>query len=291
VIADLSEREEINQASFFALGYHYSVALDKWNLSDMACDFVYLGNKDIDFEIPGTLGLIYNHQTWHELKEKKQCYPLFCGEEYFRTLYKSQEINFVAIDYSTLTSGFLHQISNDLTVVLILDSFHEHAVAEQRAAFFEIVQSGCKAPVIIKRNYRSLSDDDLQLYAASDFGSLFMDGYGNGTWLKTIDCGNPVLNNRLAFGVLQASRTRISKTEYIPVYRYVYRAPGAAKSTYMTLPVAAFENGLMATQQPMSEAIRAAMKQSADVIRKNLTQFGAIERKVSAQEIMQSTEK
>jgi len=53
------------------------------------------------------------------------------------------------------------------------------------------------------------------LYAATDFGSLFMDGYGNGTWLKTIDCGNPVLNNRLAFGVLQASRTRISKTEYI----------------------------------------------------------------------------
>jgi poly-gamma-glutamate synthesis protein (capsule biosynthesis protein) len=86
-------------------------------------------------------------------------------------------------------------------------------------------------------------------------------------------------------------KTAISKTEYIPVYRYVYRAPGAAKSTYMTLPVAAFENGLMATQQPMSEAIRAAMKQSADVIRKNLTQFGAIERKVSAEEILQSTEK
>ena len=86
-------------------------------------------------------------------------------------------------------------------------------------------------------------------------------------------------------------KTAISKTEYIPVYRYVYRVPGAAKSTYMTLPVAAFENGLMATQQPMSEAIRAAMKQSADVIRKNLTQFGAVERKVSAEEILQSTEK
>jgi poly-gamma-glutamate synthesis protein (capsule biosynthesis protein) len=86
-------------------------------------------------------------------------------------------------------------------------------------------------------------------------------------------------------------KTAISKTEYIPVYRYVYRAPGTAKSTYMTLPVAAFEGGQMEIQQPMSEATRAAMKQSADVIRKNLTQFGAIERKVSAQEILQSPEK
>ena len=84
-------------------------------------------------------------------------------------------------------------------------------------------------------------------------------------------------------------QTAISKTEYIPVYRYIYRAPGAAKSVYMTVPVAAFENGEMQAQQPMPEATRAAMKQSADVIRKNLTQHGAIERKVSAKEI--STEK
>jgi (E)-4-hydroxy-3-methylbut-2-enyl-diphosphate synthase len=215
VIADFSEREEINQASFFALGYHYAVALDKWNLSDMACDYVYLGNKDISFEIPGTLGLIYNHQTWHTLAEKKQRYPLFCGDEYFRTMYKSKELNFVAIDYSVLSAEFLSKITNDETLVLILDTFHEHGVAEQRAAFMKIVASGCKAPVIIKRNYRSLSDELLQLYASTDFASLLMDGYGNGTWIKTIDCGSPMLNNRLAFGVLQASRTRISKTEYI----------------------------------------------------------------------------
>ena len=84
-------------------------------------------------------------------------------------------------------------------------------------------------------------------------------------------------------------QTAISKTEYIPVYRYIYRAPGAAKSVYMTVPVAAFENGEMQALQPMPEAARAAMKQSADVIRKNLTQHGAVERKVSAKEI--STEK
>ncbi|WP_421794830.1 CapA family protein [Haliscomenobacter sp.] len=83
-------------------------------------------------------------------------------------------------------------------------------------------------------------------------------------------------------------QTMISKVEYIPVYRYIYR-PAAGKPVYMTVPVAAFENGEMQAQLPMPEATRVAMKQSADVIRKNLTQHGAVERKVSAKEI--STEK
>lgn len=87
-----------------------------------------------------------------------------------------------------------------------------------------------------------------------------------------------------------SQQTVISKVEYIPVYRYIYR-PAAGKPVYMTVPVAAFENGEMQAQQPMPEATRAAMKQSADVIRKNLTQHGAVERKVSAKEITVTTEK
>ena len=89
---------------------------------------------------------------------------------------------------------------------------------------------------------------------------------------------------------ISSPQTVISKVEYIPVYRYIYR-PTAGKPVYMTVPVAAFENGEMQAQQPMPEATRAAMKQSADVIRKNLTQHGAIERKVSAKEITVTTEK
>ena len=87
---------------------------------------------------------------------------------------------------------------------------------------------------------------------------------------------------------VSSPQTVISKVEYIPVYRYIYR-PAAGKPVYMTVPVAAFENGEMQALQPMPETTRAAMKISADVIRKNLTQHGAVERKVSAKEI--STEK
>lgn len=84
--------------------------------------------------------------------------------------------------------------------------------------------------------------------------------------------------------------TTISKVEYIPLYRYIYR-PAAGKPVYMTIPVSAFENGEMQSLQPMPETTRAAMKQSTDVIRKNLTQHGAVERKVSAQEILQAAAK
>ena len=60
VLADFSQKKEITPASFFALGYNYSVPLDKWHISDMAADYVFVGNNDIDFEVPGTLGVIYN---------------------------------------------------------------------------------------------------------------------------------------------------------------------------------------------------------------------------------------
>ncbi|MDQ3047761.1 MAG: (E)-4-hydroxy-3-methylbut-2-enyl-diphosphate synthase, partial [Bacteroidota bacterium] len=45
VVADFSKRQEITPASLFAVGYNYSAALDKWNLSDQACDFIFVGNN------------------------------------------------------------------------------------------------------------------------------------------------------------------------------------------------------------------------------------------------------
>ena len=58
--ADFSHKKKITPASFFALGYNYSVPLDKWHISDMAADYVFVGNNDVNFEVPGTLGIIYN---------------------------------------------------------------------------------------------------------------------------------------------------------------------------------------------------------------------------------------
>src|SRR5690606_786403 len=102
VIADYSEKEKITAASLFAAGYNYSVSLDKWSLTDQAVDFIYAGDKAVNFEIPGTLGIIYNSGSWKLKKQQERAYPLFCGWEYLNAYERSAVLNFVAVDAQVL---------------------------------------------------------------------------------------------------------------------------------------------------------------------------------------------
>jgi (E)-4-hydroxy-3-methylbut-2-enyl-diphosphate synthase len=215
VIADFSGKQEITAASLFAVGNSYSVPLDKWNLTDFACDYIYAGNNAVDFDIPGTLGIIYNHQTWLNHQGQIRTYPLFTGEEFFIATEKSAELNFISVTAATMNPAFVEKIKATINCVLIVDSKHEHGMAEQRQVFFKLMETNCKVPVVIKRNYLNLSEDMLQLHAATDFGALFTDGFGDGTWINATHCGSLKNINTTAFNILQATRSRISKTEYI----------------------------------------------------------------------------
>ena len=87
--------------------------------------------------------------------------------------------------------------------------------AEQRRLFVELINSEIKTPIIIKRGYSDLSQEQLQISAAADLGALLLDGLGDGIFICAENSGSDQMVNSLAFGILQASRTRISKTEYI----------------------------------------------------------------------------
>ena len=215
VIADFSMRDSITAASLFASGYAYSVPLDKWNLSDLAVDYIYAGSHVIDFEIPGTLGFIYNSETWKENSSKHRSYPLFCGEEFFNSTMIHEELNFVAVDIHTATREFILKIKERNDVVLVADCFNAHAMAELRRIFIELGLESCNVPVVIKRNYSDCSEEQFQLYSSTDIGGLLLDGFGDGIWIKQKDCVSAQVCNSTAFGILQATRTRISKTEYI----------------------------------------------------------------------------
>lgn len=215
VIADYSMKAEITQASLFAVGYNYSVPLDKWNLTDMAVDYLFAGDNAVNFEIPGTLGLIYNSQTWLKHKTRERAYPLFCGEEYFMSADKSQQLNFVAVDIHELTETFINKIKNDNRVCLVLDSFNKHTMPELRRMAVELKYKGCNLPFIVKCNYQNLDEAGFQLYSSTDLGGLLLDGFGDGIWIKQKECVSTQVCNSTAFGILQATRTRISKTEYI----------------------------------------------------------------------------
>lgn len=215
IIADFSNRDSISPATLFPVGYNYSVPSDKWNISDLACDYVYVGNNVVDFETPGTLGIIYNSETWKEIENPVRQYPLFCGEEFFASNKIHPELNFVAVTKDVLTEDFVNKIINKSNIVLIVDTFNPHAMAELRRLFISLAENHIKLPVIIKRNYKDITEQEFQLDSSAEVGALLLDGLGDGVWLKQQNCTSPQVTNSTAFGILQATRTRISKTEYI----------------------------------------------------------------------------
>lgn len=215
VVADFSANEKITPASLFALGYHYSVPLDKWNIADMACDYIFLGDRTIDFEIPGTLGLIYNYTTWQSQKGKALTYPFIKASDYIKGVEGSESLNFIYVQLKDISDELIAKLKQDKTAVLLIDTYNDHGLAEQRRLFVELIERECQVPVIIGRAYGNLTSEQLQLYAATDMGGLLIDGLGDGVFIAAENCGSDKLVNETAFNILQATRTRISKTEYI----------------------------------------------------------------------------
>lgn len=215
VMADFSLKEKLSPASFFALGYRYSVPTDKWNIGDMACDYVFLGNTEINFHIPGTLGVVYHYDTWLKHKNEERTYPFLTTKQYMAESDLSKELNMVYACLPDLNAALIDKLKSDPTAVLLIDSWNAHGMAEQRRLFIELINNDCSVPVIIGRAYGNLTEEELQLHAATDMGALLLDGLGDGVFIAAENCGSDQMVNQTAFGILQASRTRISKTEYI----------------------------------------------------------------------------
>ncbi len=215
VIGDLSGRENIRPASLFAFGYNYSVPLDKWNISDQAADFVYIGDQTADFNIPGTLGLICNADSWESQSHRDRIYPLLDAKTFSEKGECSPILNFVEADaMDVLDISFLTHLIKAVKTVLVLTTNNAHSAAAMRRAFIALINANCDIPVVIKKSYEGLDKDRFQLFSATDAGALLIDGLGDGIWLEANQV-DAKTRNQIAFGILQATRTRISKTEYI----------------------------------------------------------------------------
>ena len=212
VLTLLDKKNNIKPSSFYPYGYNYSIPLDKWNINDQATDYIFLGDNDIDFEIPGTLRLIYNFKKW---KISKKGYPLFKAKEYITSTDLSNEINFVELSINDFSNELIEKVKKDKNAVIILNTNNSNGVAEQRRVFIDLINQNVDTPVIIKREYNKISSELLQLHSASDLGALLIDGLGDGIVINNHQDGDGLHINSTSFGILQASRTRISKTEYI----------------------------------------------------------------------------
>ncbi|WP_113654068.1 (E)-4-hydroxy-3-methylbut-2-enyl-diphosphate synthase [Pedobacter namyangjuensis] len=212
VIINLENQNLKDPAILNAVGFNYSALLDKYNLSDQACDMVYLGDKLPSFSLPGGLKQLYNYQTWLKLADKQNCHPLLSLQDYRQAAIKDEKINFVKI----LAEDFrVEELKALDKVVLILTTNALNAMQTIRYAFVKLLKADLNLPVIVERNFDELSDvEEFQLYSSTDLGGLLIDGFGDGVWINATSIPLSVINSA-AFGILQATRTRISKTEYI----------------------------------------------------------------------------
>ena len=132
--------------------------------------------------------------------------------------------SFVAVEYSDLTPDNIARIKSLKDIVLVASSQHVNAVGELRALVHELMIEGVAAPVIVRRVYDEATVESLRIKASADLGVLLIDGLADGLWIENPGVSATDLN-ALAFGILQATRARISKTEYIA-------CPGCGRTMY-----------------------------------------------------------
>ena len=132
--------------------------------------------------------------------------------------------SFVALEYKDLTPENIAKLKSLENVVIVASTTHANPVAELRALVHKLMVEGVDAPVIIRRTYNEQSVETLRIKAAADLGVLLIDGLVDGLWLENPSSSAEELNS-IMFGILQATRARISKTEYIA-------CPGCGRTMY-----------------------------------------------------------
>ncbi len=220
VIVDVQYLENIQYQHLKAIGHHYLPELDKWTMSDTGADYIYSGKHPVQFMLPNGLKEIVDFSEWTRLEEL-HTFPLLTVEQLMAPAKLHPRLNFVKMTSNDLGSA-PEILRGHPTLVAWLETDNQHARADQRRFIFELIAKNVTNPVIISRKYEDENSDILQLKAGTDVGALLIDGLGDGVFLELIPGINKESTlsrvkryNQLCFNILQAARTRMTKTEYI----------------------------------------------------------------------------
>jgi (E)-4-hydroxy-3-methylbut-2-enyl-diphosphate synthase len=209
VIADLSNKKDIIPANLFAFGYVYSASLDKWNILETAADFLYVGNQTLSFALPGTLQVLVDGSLWLEQHQNDQgFYPIVPINE--RASYPLEQVVFCLVK----AEEFTEQMQLGKADVLVIQTDFDNKVQLFRSVFAKLGRTSQNTPVVFLFDSEVEDSEAFQLQISMDAGAMFVDGYGDGIWVTAKHQPNTLVNSTM-FGVLQATRQRISKTEYI----------------------------------------------------------------------------
>jgi (E)-4-hydroxy-3-methylbut-2-enyl-diphosphate synthase len=241
VVADISKLLTIQPSDLQQVGYTYDAATDKWNISDTAADYIFTGHTILPFELPGTLRVLVYPAAWEQTQYHPSYAPLFSISGYVSATKKSSTMNVVMVDCfsdATQVNDYtgLDEIANDAAVVLAISSRSQQAMPAVRRMFIELMNRKIMNPAILVTDSNYSTSDQHLIHYATECGALLLDGMGDGICLgmtaesyRTMqdtqvatsgrnyltNTGAEQFMNATAFGILQATRTRISKTEYI----------------------------------------------------------------------------
>lgn len=225
VIADLSKYNELVPADLTSIGYHYDQQTDKWNLADAAADYIYVKSLPT-FSLPGTLGVLMDYDQMLQLKNTDGVYPLMSQEQYINAGLSASQVKFLMMDCfnvdddRSMLDSILNRLKADSGIVICLSSTNSNAVQSVRRMFALLHEHSIQHPVVLLCDSNHGHDEQSLIHYAVETGALLIDGLGDGICLGH-HYGNPSVStpvsflNSVAFGILQATRTRISKTEYI----------------------------------------------------------------------------
>ena len=218
VIIDFSNHTNLQASELQAIGHIYDASIDKWHMSDLGSDFIFLGENKAPFMLPMGLKAIYHSSVWNLVSDKVNAFPFFTIDEILQGKHQiahSSTLNFVKLNAETISEKIIAQANEIKNVVFIIESKAANPMTILRDLFFKMIDWNVKNPIVLAHNYSSETDEEkFMLHCSTDFGGLLIDGFGDAIFMTANAIDNKRIN-QIAFGILQAARTRISKTEYI----------------------------------------------------------------------------
>ena len=232
VMAAHASGEKLDASALVSIGYTYDAATDKWAISDSAADYIYTGAYAIDIALPGTLRQVLDYEAWlGTIGDAQQVFPMFSTANYLKAEKKSGYANFLTVNVDEEADIVIDWLKDAPNLVACIYSEAENALQQCRRFMVKLMLAGITNPVILKVHSRYQTVDEQLIDFSADAGGLFLDGMGDGIWLSNnppemVDAqvsgrtylpakNNQQFLNNTAFSILQAVRTRISKTEYI----------------------------------------------------------------------------
>lgn len=169
--------------------------------------------KEISNHLTG-IKIITPYNIWKKLKNvRNDLYPIFTANEFLAPGQKDSNLNFIKIDRDTNPENII-PFAKGKNVVYIL----ELQSAVHLYSFYEFLdfqyKNNSRNPFIVKKNYDEKDNDNFMIKMAGELGILFLENVCKGIWLSN-NCISDEKSISVSFGLLQACRVRISKTEFI----------------------------------------------------------------------------